>query len=103
VENKKPGNPPEKKFSTGAISATVWKNKGVRKTGEETEYRTISLDRRYKDKDGNWKSTTSLRINDLPKMKLVIEKAYEYLTLREQSNGSNGNDYNVNYEEEIIY
>ena len=93
-------NTPEKKFSTGAISATIWKNKGTRKTGEETEYRTISIDRRYKDKEGNWKSTTSLRINDLPKMKLVIEKAYEYLTLREQNNGE---EYNVNYEEEIVY
>ena len=47
------GNQPEKKFSTGAICATIWKNNGTnRKTGEPVEYRTIQLDRRYKDKKG---------------------------------------------------
>ena len=38
------GNQPEKKFSTGAISATVWKNTGTsKKTGEEVEFRSITL------------------------------------------------------------
>ena len=81
------GNLPEKKFSTGAITATVWKNKGVsRNTGENTEYNTVSLQRSYKDKDGKWQTTTSLRINDLPRASLVLHKAYEYLVLREHDN-----------------
>lgn len=78
-------NKPEKKFSTGAVSATIWKNKGTSKSGEPTEFRTINLQRRYKDKDGEWKSTNSLRINDLPKAALVLNKAYEYLVLRTDS------------------
>jgi hypothetical protein len=78
------GNMPEKKFSTGVVSATVWKNNGVsKKTGESTEFRTISLQRRYTDKDGNWQTTNSLRINDLPKASLVLGKAYEYLVLKD--------------------
>ncbi len=44
------GNMPEKKFSTGAVSATVWQNEGKNKTGEPVNYRTVSLQRRYKDK-----------------------------------------------------
>jgi hypothetical protein len=87
VENMSSGNGnlPEKKFSTGAITATIWKNNGVSKqTGEGTEYNTISLQRSYKDKDGKWQSTTSLRVNDLPKASLVLHKAYEYLVLRER-------------------
>ena len=56
---------PEKKFSTGAISATIWKNNGKsKKTGEPVEFRTIQIDRRYTDKEGNWQSTNSLRLND---------------------------------------
>jgi hypothetical protein len=79
-------NVPEKRFSTGVINATVWKNLGKsKKTGEEVEYSTISLQRRYTDKDGAWKSTSSLRINDLPKASLVLSKAYEFLVLRENS------------------
>lgn len=76
---------PEKKFSTGAISATIWKNAGVKKTGEETEFRTISLQRRYMDKEGKWQSSASLRITDLPKAALVLNKAYEYLVLRQDN------------------
>ncbi len=79
------GNTPEKKFSTGAISATVWKNSGKTKEGEETEYRTISIDRRYKDKNDEWQSTNSLRVNDLPKAALVLTEAYKYLVLRDTS------------------
>ena len=82
------GNLPEKKFRAGALSATVWMNKGHKPTGEETEYRTISIDRNYTDKDGNWQSTNSLRVNDLPKANVVLQKAYEYLVFREQEIGA---------------
>ena len=35
-------NQPEKRFSTGAISATIWKNSGKSKNGSEVEYRTVT-------------------------------------------------------------
>ncbi|MBD3249763.1 hypothetical protein GF336_06985 [Candidatus Woesearchaeota archaeon] len=82
-ENTNNGGMPEKKFSTGVIQATVWKNKGQSKDGQETEFRTISLQRRYTDKSGEWKSTNSMRINDLPKAALVLHKAYEYVVLKD--------------------
>lgn len=91
------GNLPEKKFRAGAISATVWLNKGQRQNGEESEYRTISFDRNYTDKEGKWQSTNSLRVNDLPKAQVVLSRAYEYLVFKEQDlftggiyNGPNG-------------
>lgn len=81
------GNAPEKRFSTGAINATVWKNKGTsKKDGQEVEYRTISIERRYKDKNDQWQSTTSLRVNDLPKAALVLQEAYKYIVLRDTEN-----------------
>ena len=76
-------NTPEKKFSTGVITATVWQNAGKGKNGENVSYRTASLQRRYKDKNGVWQSANSLRVNDLPKASLVLQKAYEYSVLRE--------------------
>ncbi len=78
-------NVPEKKFSTGAISATVWKNPVETKEGETREFSTVSLQRRYMDKEGEWRTSHTLRINDLPKAALVLNKAYEYLVLREDS------------------
>ena len=73
------GNQPEKKFRAGAISATVWLNQGQTQTGEKTNYRTISLQRGYKDKNDKWQNTNSFRINDLPKASLMLKQAYEYV------------------------
>lgn len=74
-------NLPEKRFSAGAISATVWKNAGTSKQGEPVEYRTITLQRSFK-KDGAWQNANSLRLNDLPKAALLINKAFEWLVLK---------------------
>ena len=93
-------NTPEKRFSTGAISATVWENKGKTKDGQETSFNTITLQRRYMDKkDGQWKSTNSLRINDLPKASLVLNKAYEHLVLRDNQQQTESDEL---VEEEIV-
>ncbi len=89
-------NEPEKKFSAGAINASVWKNQAKSKTGEEVEFRTISLQRRYKDKNDQWQSASSLRVNDLPKAALVLTKAYEYLVLKDVHTSNNS------YEEVVM-
>jgi hypothetical protein len=76
-------NLPETHFRAGPISATVWKNE----VGE-VSFSSVSLERRYKDKDGSWKSTKALRVNDLPKAALVLNKAYEHLVMKEKANNT---------------
>jgi len=83
MENNENKNTPEKKFSTGGISATVWKNSMRAKDGSEFETRTVTLQRRYTNKKGQWQTSSSLRINDLPKAALVIEEAYKYIVLQD--------------------
>lgn len=79
-----------KRFSTGAISACVWNNESLNQNGEIIEFRTISFNRRYLDKSTNlWKSTDTLKMQDLPKAILVLSKAYEYLALRDDADASN--------------
>lgn len=73
-------NKPERKFRAGAVSATIWKNE-MQNSEKKFAFHTISLERGYKDKAGEWKSTSSLRTTDLPKAALVLGKAYEYLIL----------------------
>ncbi len=75
-------NKPEKIFRAGAITAAVWRNE-VEKDGDKVSYPTVTFERRYTDKDGNWQTTNSLRLTDLPKAKLVLSKAYEYLAITE--------------------
>ena len=95
-------NIPEKKFSTGVVTATVWQNQGKGRNGEAIGYRTVSLQRRYKDRNGVWQSANSLRINDLPKAALVLQKAYEYIVLREQNPAESVDYVDEDLIEEVI-
>lgn len=72
-------NQPEKRFVASPVVATVWLN---RKKEELGTFRTISLSRNYKDKEGSWQSTNTFRVNDLPKAMVALNKAYEYLILK---------------------
>lgn len=67
---------PEQKFKAGAVEVSVWKNES-----SKGSFRSISFERSYKDKDGNWQSTKSLRVDDLPKALIALGKAYEYVAL----------------------
>jgi len=50
---------------------------------------SIRIQKRYRDdRDGQWKTTSYLRPDELPKLALVVSKAYEFLTLRETEEGS---------------
>ena len=95
-------NIPEKKFSTGVVTATVWQNQGKGRSGEPVAYRTVSLQRRYKDKNGVWQTANSFRVNDLPKAALVLQKAYEYIVLREQEPASETYEVDEDIIEEVI-
>lgn len=77
-------NQPETKFISGAIQAAIWKNQTV-KDGKVSEFRTISLQRSYKDKDDKWQHTTSLRASDLPRARLVLDEAYRFVALNQQN------------------
>lgn len=70
---------PEITFRHGPCSASVFENEYER--GERKfAVRNVSFQRSYQDKDGNWQTTTSLKVNDIPKAVLVLNKAYEFLT-----------------------
>jgi hypothetical protein len=71
-------NQPEVKFQSGAVTATVWQNK-KKVNGETKEWYTIGTERSYKDGD-EWKTTSSMGVNDLPKLALVCNKAFEFCT-----------------------
>ena len=70
---------PEITFRHGPCSASVFENEYER-NGEKFTVRRVAFQRRYRDKDGQWNTTNSLKINDIPKAILVLEKAFEFLT-----------------------
>jgi hypothetical protein len=81
---------PEKKFRCGAVEAAVFVNE-IEKGGKTLRLKKVSIQKRYRDGDGNWNSTNSYDANDLPKLKLVADEAYRYLALGQ--NGENGDPH----------
>lgn len=78
-ENQKEKNKPILKYRVGAVVTDVWENK----TDKGTFY-TVSQQRSYKQGDA-WGQTSSLRVNDLPKAVLGLNKAYEYILTQAKS------------------
>ena len=70
---------PEITFRHGPCSASIFENEYTR-GGESFTVRTVSFQRSYLDKEGTWQRTNSLKVNDIPKAVLVLNKAYEFLT-----------------------
>ena len=62
---------PVDKIKVGGVTVDVWENKG-----EHSVFHTFSMQRSYKQGE-EWKNTTSLRDQDLPKAILALQKAYE--------------------------
>lgn len=68
---------PKEKFRAGAVTATVWENT-AKKGDQEFKVYNVTIERNYKDGE-KWESTNQFRMNDLPKVALVTNKAYEYI------------------------
>lgn len=65
---------PEKTFRIGAVSASVFINRA--KTGGS--FRSVSLQRRYKDGD-KWKTSTNDTLSDLPAAIALLQVAMNHV------------------------
>ena len=69
---------PEKVFKAGAVRASVFRNV-FEKNGQEIPIKKVVIEVRYRDKNGEWKGTNSLSLNEVPKAVTALQQAYEYL------------------------
>ena len=76
-------NQPIKEFRAGVISAAVWKNEETQTDGNIRVKHSVKIQKRFCDKDGNWKDSDYLFPEDLPKVELLVRKAFEFITLTE--------------------
>lgn len=85
-------NQPVKNFKAGYVSVAVWPNT----TKEDHRvFHTVTLERSYKDKEsGEWRSTPSLRKQDLLSTARLLCQAYDFMqtkdTAPEEENEAEG-------------
>ena len=70
---------PYKQFRSGTLNVSLWAKPVRNKLGAEFDLITANLQRSFKDKEGKWQQTTGLRIQDLPKAIVLLQKAEEFL------------------------
>jgi hypothetical protein len=73
---------PEKVIRMGAISASVFTNEIETDSGEKT-IRNVKLQRRCRNGYGEWKSSASFTLADLPVAIDVLRRATDYVAEQE--------------------
>ena len=67
---------PIKKFRAGNVSAALWENEAT-VSGRTVRMLKATLDRRYRDSSGTWKSSGSFSRNEIPLAVYCLQKAFE--------------------------
>ena len=67
---------PVAKFRAGQMTSAVWENQQQINGKAVTIYKA-SVQRRYRDKDGNWQSSGSFSRNEIPLAVFCLERALE--------------------------
>lgn len=85
------GQRPIQTFRVGGVQAAIWENKAVQPDGKTVSQHSIKITRTYlaeKRAPGEanvYKETSSYFPMDLPKIVLVAQKAFEFITLTQRS------------------
>lgn len=72
---------PAKRFRLGSITVTIWPN--TDRHGRS--YHTTTISRSFKDANGKWGETASLRPSDLPVVRTLTAQAQDWLLVNERT------------------
>lgn len=75
---------PEKQFRIGLVSASVFANEVNGEAGKRT-VRSVNVQRRYREGDGEWKTATTFGLSDLPAAIRVMQLAQQHVEEQEAS------------------
>jgi hypothetical protein len=89
------GQRPVAKFRAGQVSAAIWENE-ITVNGRKATMLKATVERRFKDKDGQWKSSNSFSRNEIPLAIYCLQKSLEHIISSQQ-------DEEGSVEEETVY
>ena len=92
---------PVAKFRAGQISSAVWRNE-IQVKGKAVTILKATVQRRYKDREGNWQSSGSFARNEIPLAIHCLQQAFEKIIETQHEDSDNGNTNNSNNIEEVV-
>ncbi|MHC4639351.1 MAG: hypothetical protein ACYTBV_17890 [Planctomycetota bacterium] len=81
---------PVAKFRAGQVSSAVWRNE-IQVKGKAVTNLKATVQRRYKDKEGNWQSSGSFSRNEIPLAIHCLQQAFEKIIETQHEDSGNGN------------
>jgi hypothetical protein len=81
---------PVAKFRAGQVSSAVWRNE-IQVQGKAITVLKATVQRRYKDKEGNWQSSGSFSRNEIPLAIHCLQQAFEKIIETQHEDSGNGN------------
>jgi len=73
---------PIKDFRASNIQASVWRNE-VQKDGQTVVRYSVKIQKQYRKDDGDYQETNYYFRDDIPRLILVAQKAFEFIALNE--------------------
>ena len=81
------GQKPLAKFRAGQVSCALWENE-INVNGTMKTILKASIERRYKDKDGSWKSSSSFGRNEIALAIFCLARAFDKIINEETASKS---------------
>ncbi len=94
------GQKPVAKFRAGQVSCAVWENE-IQVSGVAKVILKATVSRRYRDRNGDWRSADSFSRNEIPLAVYCLEKAFEAILAAEQNGDGEGSGSNGVTEEVV--
>ena len=92
---------PLARFRAGQISCAIWENE-INVSGTTKTVLKASVSRRYKDRDGEWKSSQSFSRNEILLAIHCLRQAVAKIIEEEQAQNGNGENGNGSVREEVV-
>ena len=78
---------PVAKFRAGQVSSALWENE-ITVNGRKVTMLKASVQRRYKDRDGQWKSSGAFSRNEIPMAIYCLQIAFDKIIETQIGEGS---------------
>ena len=78
-------NKPVFKAKVGSVEVSVWENQGE----DYTNFSFGPPTKSYKDKEGNWKTTTNIRSTEALNAIVAYQKCFEFVYLKNDESETN--------------
>lgn len=81
---------PVAKFKAGQVSSALWENQ-IQVKGASVTILKATVQRRYRNKEGDWQSSGSFSRNEIPLAVYCLQKAFEKIIELQKEESANKN------------